>query len=248
MTLPSRHLSQLSAVTAAALVGMPIAAALARQADGGDGSANLREQLLISEAAIKGLTESLAVANGETELFKRKSDDLISRIESLGVISYGKEEDVLRKRLLAAVRDLRIVQKERDAAREHLVRLSESVLGMIKQCDAIGPKTRALVEEELRAANLITRDSKNTSENHRGLNNGTIVDVKPDLELVVADLGGREGVKTGMPFQIWRGDRQIASVRMVDVRETISGAIIQNVSPDAGTVRAGDSLRIDTTR
>ena len=51
-----------------------------------------------------------------------------------------------------------------------------------------------------------------------------------------------------MPFQVWRGDRQVASVRVVDVRDSISGAIVQNTITPAESVRSGDTLRIDTTR
>jgi hypothetical protein len=51
-----------------------------------------------------------------------------------------------------------------------------------------------------------------------------------------------------MPFQVWRGDKQIASVRVVDVRDALSGAIVQNTINSTESVRAGDTLRIDTTR
>ena len=85
---PTCHLS---AVTAVALLGLPVAAALAQQVDGNENgaAASFREKLILSEAAIKGLTESLAVANGETELFKRKYDDLNTRVEALGIAPVG---------------------------------------------------------------------------------------------------------------------------------------------------------------
>ena len=78
----SNRSRQLSAATAAALLGLPVAVVVAQQ--NGDSGATLREKLILSEASIKGLTESLAVANGESELFKRKSDELNERIEALG--------------------------------------------------------------------------------------------------------------------------------------------------------------------
>jgi hypothetical protein len=81
-----------------------------------------------------------------------------------------------------------------------------------------------------------------------GTGNGTVVEVKPELALVVANLGARQGVKTGMPFQVWRGNKQIASVRVVDVRYAVSGAIVQNTANPDETIKAGDTIRIDTTR
>ena len=238
---------QLSAATAAALLGLPVAAAVAQQM--GEGStATLREKLILSEAAIKGLTESLAVANGETELFKRKADDLSARAEALGIQTAGNETDALRTRLLAAVRDLRLLQKEKDAAREQLVALTESVMELLKTSEGIDAKSRLKVEERLRSASAFIggQESKNVSA--AGLTSGRVVDTKPDLALIVANLGSRQGVKTGMPFQVWRGQKQIASVRVVDVRDAVSGAIVQNTVTPADTVRTGDTLIIDSTR
>jgi hypothetical protein len=225
-----------------------VAAAVASQQTGEGSAATLREKLILSEAAIKGLTESLAVANGETELFKRKADDLADRTEALGIQPAGNDTEALRARLLAAVRDLRIVQKEKDAAREQLVALTESVMQLLKTSDGIDAKSRLKVEENLRAASTIIGREDSKTATSAGLTSGRVIDTKPDLALVVANLGSRQGVKNGMPFQVWRGEKQIASVRVVDVRDAVSGAIIQNTITPAESVRTGDTLRIDTTR
>jgi len=241
-------------VTAVALLGLPVAAAVAQQnagdpADMNGSMASFREKLILSDAAIKGLTESLAVANGETELFKRRYEEINTRVEALGVIPSGKETETLQTRLLAAVRDLRLLNKENDATREQLVRLSEAIFDLLKTSQSIDPKARLKVEQELRAAALLTGATHGAgSGNQLGLTQGTVVDVKPDLALVVANLGSRQGVKTGMPFQVWRGEKQIASVRVVDVRDAISAAIVQNSANSPETVHEGDTLRIDTTR
>ena len=255
----SRHASHLSALAAAAIasfVGIRVTAAVAQnsmasgQAGENAGAASFREKLILSEASIKGLTESLAVANGETELFKRKYDDLNMRVEALGIAPAGTGEETLRTRLLAAVRDMRLLQKENDATREQMVRLTEVVMDLLKTSDGIDAKARLKVEQELRSSAAITasKNSAPTANGSAGLTSGMVVDYKPDLALVVANLGARQGVKTGMPFQIWHGDRQVASARVVDVRDTISGAIVQNATSTSDTVKAGDTLRIDTTR
>ena len=235
---------QLTAAMAAALLGLPVAAAVAQQSGT---EASLRERLVLSEAAIKGLTESLAVANGEAEVFRRKSDDLNERIEALG-LSASKGDDALRTRLLAAVRDLRLLQKENDEAKERLTALTESVMALLKTSEGINAKARLRVEENLRAANTLIGRNASGQGNPAGLTGGRVIDVKPDLALVVSDLGSRQGVKTGMPFQVWRGDKQVASVRVVDVRDAVSGAIVQSTSATTESVRTGDTLRIDTTR
>jgi hypothetical protein len=62
---------------------------------------------------------------------------------------------------------------------------------------------------------------------------------------VVANLGARNGVKVGMPFQVLRGDQLIGTVRVVDVREKIAGAVIQNLNSDKERIKWGDRLKID---
>ena len=243
------HSCQLSAVTAVALLGLPVAAAIAQNEGTSAGSEDLREKLILSEATIKGLTESLAIANGETELFKRKADALNERIEALGIAPADQETENLRARLLAAVRDLRILQKQNDASRERLTGLTESVMELLKSSEGIDPKARLKVEESLRSCSAMLGHEKDLpAVSQADLTTGTVVDVKPDLSLIVANLGSRQGVRTGMPFQVWRGDMEIASVRVVDVRDAISGAIVQSTATPALSVRAGDTLRIDTTR
>ena len=51
-----------------------------------------------------------------------------------------------------------------------------------------------------------------------------------------------------MPFRVWRGDREIGLVRVVDVREKISGAVIQTLGSDTDTVKVGDRLRVDAQK
>ena len=81
-----------------------------------------------------------------------------------------------------------------------------------------------------------------------GLTSGAVVDYKPELAMVVANLGARQGVKIGMPFQVWRGETQVASVRVVDVRDSISGAVVQSIASNSHSIKSGDTLRVDTTR
>ena len=170
----------------------------------------------------------------------------------MGIAPAGKEDETLRTRLLAAVRDMRLLQKESDATREQLVRLTEAVMDLLKTSDGVDAKSRLKVEQELRASAALTAaatsDNSSVENNTAGLTSGTVIDYKPDLALVVANLGARQGGKMGMPFQVWRGDEQVASARIVDVRDAISGAIVQNTATPTETVKAGDTLRVDTTR
>ncbi|HET9800233.1 MAG TPA: hypothetical protein VFP82_00970, partial [Chthoniobacterales bacterium] len=88
----------------------------------------LRKQLSIQQKSLKTLTASLAESNAEAEVFRRKFADLESRMEALGLASASKDRAKLEQRLLAAVSDLRLAQKERDELRDQLLGLNEALL------------------------------------------------------------------------------------------------------------------------
>jgi hypothetical protein len=80
------------------------------------------------------------------------------------------------------------------------------------------------------------------------LTDATVVEVKPEFALVVANIGRNAGAKVGMPFQVWRDNRRIGDVRVIDVRDRISGAVIQNLVSEEDSIKTGDRLRVDARR
>ena len=54
---------------------------------------------------------------------------------------------------------------------------------------------------------------------------GQVISVKEEWSLVVGNLGDQQGVKLGMPLRVVRAGKTIATLRVVDVREKISGAV-----------------------
>src|SRR5438067_6517509 len=71
---------------------------------------NLRAQLKLAQQQLKSLTESLAIANSEGEVFKRETSELKLRGEALGLDAASPDKSKLEQRLLKAVSDLKIVQ------------------------------------------------------------------------------------------------------------------------------------------
>lgn len=211
------------------------------------GTAGLDERLVLARASIKALTESLALANNEAEIFKRQSADLQLKLDAYGLAGIEKEPEKIEQRLLAAVRDLRLLKKKNEDAFGQLVQLSEAIQILIKTTEGINPQARLSVETELRKTREIlgTPDAPDAGGVEVGMSDAMVVDVKEDLSLVVANIGARQGVKVGMPFQVLRGGEKIADVRAVDVRERIFGAVIQNLKSEKRPVQTGDRLRVD---
>ena len=213
----------------------------------GSGPGSLDERLVLARASIKALTDSLALSNNEAEIFKRQAADLQLKLDAYGLAGIEKEPEKVGQRLLAAVRDLRVLKKKNEDAVTQLVRLSEAIQILIKTTGGINPQARVSVETEIRKTREIlgTPNAPDAGGVEATMSDALVVDVKDDLSLVVANIGAKHGVKVGMPFQVMRDGEKIADVRVVDVRDRICGAVIQNLKSEKNPVKSGDRLRVD---
>src|SRR5438874_11554412 len=119
----------------------------------------LRKQLSIQQESLKTLTASLAESNAEAEVFRRKFADLESRMEALGLAAASKDRSKLEQRLLAAVSDLRLAQKDRDQLRDQLLGLNEALLRYLHTSQGGDAPARMDVETQLRNTNELTTAS-----------------------------------------------------------------------------------------
>jgi hypothetical protein len=73
---------------------------------------------------------------------------------------------------------------------------------------------------------------------------GSVISVKDEWSFVVGDIGEKQGVKIGMPLRVMRGEKKVATLRVVDVRQKICGAVIQEMDSKEN-VKVGDRLQVD---
>ena len=203
----------------------------------------LRRQLSLARESVKTLTESLAVSNERAEILRRKYSGLQLRMEALGLESANKERAKLEQRLLNAVSDLRLMQKEREQYRDQLLGLSEAILHLLKTSTGGDAQARMEVEAQLRSSNGLATKSQNFPEETATLMDGRVISVKEEWSLVVGNIGEKQGVKMGMPMRVMRADKLIATLRVVDVRQRICGAVIQEMG--FGRIKVGDRLQAD---
>jgi hypothetical protein len=208
---------------------------------------DLRRQLSIQQESLKTLTASLAESNAEAELFRRKFSDLQLRMEALGLDAANKDRAKLEQRLLAAVSDLQLAQKERDEYRDQILQLNETVLRYLKTSQGGDAQARMEVEAQLRGTNkMIARSSSSPpSSEEPGLMDGSVISVKDEWSFVVGNVGEKAGVKIGMPMRVMRGEKRLATLRVVDVRQKICGAIIQEMDSAKEKIKVGDRLQVD---
>jgi hypothetical protein len=253
--------------------------------------ARLNEQLLLARESIRSLTESLALANSESEVFKRQAEDLQAKFDALAPGTDGGGE--IEERLLSTVNELTRQQKENALLLERLLALAEGVQIFLKSVESADNEEREAFEKELTAKAASTSDaaaqaeaktlldamnrSRTAQAEARAaletelraadrvlgvggtepldaqtagptLTDASVVEVKPEFALVVANIGRNAGVKVGMPFQVWRDNRRVGDVRVIDVRDRISGAVIQNLVSEEDSIKTGDRLRVDARR
>jgi hypothetical protein len=207
---------------------------------------DLQRQLLIAQESLKAVTSSLAESNAEAELFRRKYSDLQLQMEALGLASANKDRAKLEQRLLAAVSDLQLAQKERDAYRDQMLRLDEAMLFYLKTSQSADAKARMDVETQLRSIDKLVMKSTNAPDlAEPSLMNGSVISVKDEWSFVVGNLGEKQGVKIGMPMRAMRGDKRIATLRVIDVRQRICGAVVQEMDSKKDRIKVGDGLQVD---
>ena len=207
----------------------------------------LRRQLSIQQESVKTLTTSLAESNAEAELFRRKYSDLELRMEALGLESANKDRAKLEQRLLTAVSDLQLAHKDRDEFRDQMLRLNESMLRYLKTSQGGDAQARMDMETQLRGTNeLATRSTRTPPQSAQpSLMDGSVISVKDEWSFVVGNIGEKQGVKIGMPMRVMRGDKKIATLRVVDVRQRICGAVIQEMDSGKEKIKVGDRLQVD---
>jgi hypothetical protein len=208
----------------------------------------LRRELSLARESVRTLTDSLAESNLQGEVFRRKYSGLELRMEALGLESADKDRAKLEQRLLSAVSDLQLMQKEREQNRDQSLRLSEAILHLLKTSTGGDAQARMEVEAQLRSLNALIAKADNPPPETATLMDGNVISVKDEWSLVVGNIGEKHGVKMGMPMRVMRADRQIATLRVVDVRQRICGAVIQKMDSEREKIKVGDRLQADARK
>ena len=207
----------------------------------------LRDALAETEKTLADLRKNLATTSGESEIFKRESSELKLRSEAIGLAAGNS--DKIEQRLLDAVRDIRSMAEEKKKLSEALVRLSEAASLYAKTASSTNPDARVSLEAQIRNANaalgFASPNAVEATAVPSTISDGLSISVRDDLALVVVNLGSKQGVKIGMPFQVIRGDHIVGHVRVVDVREKIAGAVIQNLTTEKDRIQVGDRLKVE---
>ena len=203
----------------------------------------LKTELEQRETVIRLLTENLAVARTESELFQKQWREAQLRAQALGVNFADDSARQTQRQLVESVRALYLAEVERQRLMEQLQRLLDAVQ---KQGDIAGEvaRTKSLLATAGRPS--IAETSKTAvggGQTEGTLGAATVLSVNPDLRLVVLNVGLLQGARIGMPVVVLRGDLVIAELKIVDVRQRICGALIERTEKKI-TLKTGDVARV----
>ena len=206
----------------------------------------LRAALSRAEQTVRELRQAHAAASGEVEIFKRQALDIKKRFEALGS-GVGGESKRLEERLLASVSELQQLEEKNIRLVGAIGRLTDAINRFSLTVVTEDGNARLALEGAMRASDEAV--GLGTKVEAKGvppsLDDGLVISVRDELMLVVTNLGRPQGAKVGMPFRVIRGNALVGTVRIVDVREKFSGAIIQNLSSEENRIHIGDRLKIE---
>ena len=190
-----------------------------------------------------------AASTAEAEIFKRQVQELVLRMEALGTSTADPSK--LEQRLLQAVHDLQLSERTRKSLSSELMRMVQLAQAYVEKTDA---EAKLVLQTELKnaeealvkaAVGDFASIEQKAAEAPADLQNGKVSAIKPELGCIVINLGSKHGVKAGMPFQVRRGTKLVATLRVVDARQGFAGAVIQNLVSDKDPIKLGDTVRVD---
>lgn len=204
----------------------------------------LNRRLDERERTIRTLTDSLTISQTESEIMHREWEALKLKQE-IGALNAGQVE--LETRLVETLRSLYTSERERQKLAERLEQLTQRLNKLLKSAEFEDPKARADLEVEIRTTRRLLDDM--TGQNLAGnrtsadLSNASVINVNTNLALVIINMGRQQGVRRGMPFVILRDDKLVGEVKVVDVRDEISGAVIARTERKE-KILAGDRAKV----
>lgn len=196
------------------------------------------------------LAQSAAAANAESNELKDRYEKLRGLLEGLGVGALENSKDQTQERLLAALSDLRIMKEQRDALAEALIEVAEASMGLMNAAPNADPAVKDRVNKSITQADaaLVKAGGGQEQQAAGDLQNARVVSFKTELGIAVLSIGAKDGVKPGMPFEIYREDKPIAKVLITEVRNSVSGAVVQELASNNDPVRVGDRGRVDLNK
>lgn len=205
----------------------------------------LERELGAAEVQRRTLVKSLSEAVRVSEEQVAAAREMQLKLQAFGVDLFTQDENSLEQRLLKAVRDLDIAEQDLERRRTELHKLSEAFLKYVQSTPEVDEKARGEAMAAIETAGTALSEIAAAEDAAAGDVSGSrVVSIDSEIGLVVVDAGRGTGLRVGTPIALLREGRPIYTAMVVDVRDSISGAVLQDRLADADQVAVGDGVRL----
>jgi len=196
------------------------------------------------------LQQSTATAQAEAVELKERYLQLRGLLDALDIGAIENGSDEKANRLIAALNDLRLIKTEQKRLADALFNLLEASTEFSQVASPGNPESAQKLGTAQQNAESALKSSINQSGDlaKKELTDASVVSIKPELGVLVLDVGSKDGAKAGMPFNIFRADKPIARVLVTDVRPTVSGAVIRELFSQSDKLMIGDRGQADASQ
>lgn len=203
---------------------------------------DLQRQLNESQRANESLRASyIRVAKQAAE----RAEALVEArrsLEAIGVANLSGNDN----QIVEAAAEIEQLNQRLLELETSVLQFSNSVLIYLAGVSDEAPELRADVEAGLRQLETTLGFRDEPSQGYSGdLSSAKVISIDSESGVIVLNLGRKQGVKVGMPFQLFRGDELLGQAIAADVRDSICGILIQQLEKNQ-QVRVGDSASVST--
>jgi hypothetical protein len=207
-----------------------------------------KEEVELLRKRVQLLEENLGLARAEADFFRASWLDLRLRNEALGLEALTGDEQALQEKLVRVVGELYQSEKRRQLIEVRVKDLIQASADVQRATADQLAARRATYEVALRQVQeVLAGRGTGSVPSAPDLNTGQVVSLDEKLGVAVLNFGRTQGCRIGMPFKILRGDRVIGKCRVVEVRESISAALIE-AGEKQEKVQVGDRLLLETIK
>ena len=204
-----------------------------------------RDKAKAAKAKARTLSESLAEANRVREEQTKAHNELQLKMQAFGVDLLNADPKSLESRLLKAVREIDQLRQSNQSLGGEVTSLSEVLFHYLQAVPEADSEARKMAETALKHANTaLGLNAEPEIKVAKKISDAKVVSIDPEVGLLVVNVGRISGARIGMPLEVVQTNRPIGSAIVVDVRDSICGAVLQDVYAAGADVKVGDAIRL----
>jgi outer membrane murein-binding lipoprotein Lpp len=189
------------------------------------------------------LERSLVQANRNEKEASEKLARVEQRLAALGHNLLDGGDD----RLVQATSDLQVMGARVSTLEGASSRLAATIADYLRQAVAADPDARLRVETAIRELDEVLGLRQKPAPAASGsAGQAKVVSIDAESGLLVMNVGESQNARIGTTYRLVRGDQQLGSAIIADVRRNVCGAFVEQLDPAAGPVRLGDTAILIT--